>query len=205
MKALKYSIFLFFLVIVGCNDVIDLEPQSNSNLNTYYSNATELNVALIGCYNGLQKTLTEEWQLTELRSDNSVMGATSSQSQVNRDLSDLDMFFPSTSHLGIYNYWQNTYYNIRNINILLNNMGVNYSESTGQLSYDDVKTAVSLADRKKFAAEASFLRANHYFNLVRLFGGVFLAHEPVTPEEAKGINRSTTADIYKLIDRKSVV
>ena len=196
---LKYIFVLSFAVLVSCNDVIDLEPQSNLSTNTYYSNLGEVNNALIGCYNGLQKTLTEEWQLTELRSDNSVMGASSSQSQVNRDLSDLDMFFPSTSHLGNATYWQNTYYNIRDINTLLNSMGVNYNESNGTIVYEDVKTAVSLADRKKVAAEALFLRAYHYFNLVRLYGGVFLVHEPITPEEAKDINRSTSEAIYKLI------
>ena len=199
MKALKYIFILSFAVLVACNDLIDLAPQSNLNTTSYYSNVGEVNNALIGCYNGLQKTLNEEWQLTELRSDNTVMGATTSQSQVNRDLSDLDMFFPSTSHLGNYNYWQNTYYNIRNINILLNSISVNYNESKGELTYDDLKNFISLADRKKVAAEASFLRAYHYFNLVRLYGGVFLAHEPVTPEEAKDINRTTTDVIYKLI------
>ena len=49
------------------------------------------------------------------------------------------------------------------------------------------------------AAEASFIRAHHYFNLVRLYGGVFLIDEPITPEQAKRINRTTVSDIYKLI------
>jgi hypothetical protein len=53
---------------------------------------------------------------------------------------------------------------------------------------------------KKIAAEASFIRAYHYFNLVRLYGGVFLIDEPITPEQAKTINRSSVADIYKLIE-----
>jgi hypothetical protein len=44
-----------------------------------------------------------------------------------------------------------------------------------------------------------FIRAYHYFNLVRLFGGVFLIHEPIAPAAAPGIDRSSVADIYKLI------
>jgi hypothetical protein len=49
------------------------------------------------------------------------------------------------------------------------------------------------------AAQASFIRAYHYFNLVRLYGGVFLSHEPTTPTEAKAMNRASADDIYKLI------
>src|SRR5258708_39666464 len=45
-----------------------------------------------------------------------------------------------------------------------------------------------------------FIRAYHYFNLVRLFGGVFLVHQPVSPAESKAMNRSAVSDIYKLIE-----
>jgi len=50
------------------------------------------------------------------------------------------------------------------------------------------------------AGEALVIRAYHYFNLVRLFGGVFLVHEPITAPEAKTLNRVTAAEIYKLIE-----
>jgi hypothetical protein len=36
--------------------------------------------------------------------------------------------------------------------------------------------------------------------LVRLYGGVFLVHKPITAEEAKTVNRSSVDDIYKLIE-----
>ena len=199
MKAFKYIIILFFIGLCGCDKIIDLSPQSNLNTSTYYSNLTEISSALTGCYNGLQKPLLEEWTLTELRSDNSVMGAMGSQSQVNRDLSDLDMFFPSTSHAGNYNYWQYTYYNIYATNLVLNALRANYNPSTGTIGFEDLTIPVKDADRKKLSAEASFIRAHHYFNLVRLYGAVFLVHEPISPNDAKAINRSTTDDIYKLI------
>ncbi|MDP1974725.1 MAG: hypothetical protein Q8K37_02005, partial [Alphaproteobacteria bacterium] len=54
---------------------IDLYPQSNLNTGTYYSNYEEVKAGLTGCYNGLQSPLFNEWQFTELRSDNSKMGA----------------------------------------------------------------------------------------------------------------------------------
>ncbi|MES2775292.1 MAG: RagB/SusD family nutrient uptake outer membrane protein [Bacteroidota bacterium] len=199
MKIIQSIVLLSAISFAGCNKIIDLTPQSNINSGTYYSNASEISTALTGCYNGIQKSLADEWSLTELRSDNVVQGVRASTSTVNRDLSDLDMFFPSTSHQGIYNYWLNTYYNIRNVNFVLNSLGVDYSETAGTLSYNPITIPVTTADVKSLAAEASFIRAYHYFNLVRLYGGVFLVHEPISPEEAKGLNRTTTADIYKLI------
>ena len=119
MKAIKYIILFTFVGLSSCNNIIDLYPQSNLNASTFYSNQAEVSSALTGCYSGMQKTLVEEWTLTELRSDNSVMGATGSSSQVNRDLSELDMLYPSTSHAGNYNYWLSVYYNIRNTNLVL--------------------------------------------------------------------------------------
>lgn len=199
MKRYKYIFLAALLGFVGCKKMIDLDPQSNISANNYYSNFSEINTALTGCYNGMLPTLNEEWQLTELRSDNSIQGVAASTSTVNRDLSDLDMFFPSPSHQGNYTYWLNNYYNIRNVNFVLNSLNVNYNESAGTIAYDPLTIPVTAAEARSLAAEASFIRAYHYFNLVRLYGGVFLVHEPISPEEAKLINRSTVADIYKLI------
>jgi hypothetical protein len=199
MKLTKYFILFTAISFTACNKIIDLEPLSNSDAATFYSNVTELNAGLTGCYTGLQKPLIDEWTLTELRSDNVIQGGAASTSTVNRDLSDLDMFFPNVSHQGLYTYWLNTYYNIRNTNLLLNALGANYSETAGTLSYDPITIPVEEAVKKRIAAEASFIRAYHYFNLVRLYGGVFLVHEPISPDQAKLVNRTSVAEIYKLI------
>jgi len=183
----------------SCKKIIDVYPASNLYVQAYYANVNDINNALTGCYNGMQKSLYNEWSLAELRSDNSIMGNPASGSTDNRELSDLDMFMPSTSHQGVYDYWLNSYYNIYNVNKVLSSVAVNYHSSTGTISYDSITIPVTLADRKRIAAEASFIRANHYFNLVRLYGGVFLIDHPVTPAEAKQINRSNVEDIYKLI------
>jgi len=176
-----------------------LFPQSNLTTSNYYTNTLEIQTALTGCYNGLQAPLLEEWKMTELRSDNGIMGTAASKSVPNKDLSDLDLFTVQTSHQGIYNYWASSYYNIRNVNVLLNSLKVNYNESSALISRDSSNLSISINDLKKVSAEATCLRAYHYFNLVRLFGGVFLIHEPVDPVTAISINRASAADIYKLI------
>jgi hypothetical protein len=200
MKALKYIMIIFLAGLNSCSDIIDLYPESNINAGTYYSNYEEINTALVGSYRGLQKPLLEEWKMSELRSDNSIMGAYGSTASVNYDLSFLDEFYPSSSHQGIYNYWLNTYNNIRSTNLILDALKANYNPATGIIEYENAAVPVTEAERKSLAAQASFIRAYHYFNLVRLFGGVFLVHEAISPAEAKKINRSSVSDIYKLIE-----
>jgi starch-binding outer membrane protein, SusD/RagB family len=186
-------------LMASCKKVIDLYPQSNLNTGTYYTNADEVQIGLNGCYNGLQKALYTEWQLTELRTDNTKMGVPASSNTFNRDLSDLDLFIPSAGHPAVNTYWTACYNNIRNSNIILKNLGVQYDPASGSLSLGSIAIPISDSLRKQFAGEALVLRAHAYFNLVRLFGGVFLIHTPVSAEEAKTINRSPVADIYKLI------
>ena len=199
MKYIQYILLVSCIGMFSCKKVIDVYPQSNLSTATYYSNLEEVKTALTGCYNGLQKSLSNEWQFTELRSDNSKQGSPGSTASTNRDLSDLDMFTPATTHQAIYTYWAATYNNIRNVNILLQKLGVVYDAGAGTISFQPITIPVTEADRKQLAGEAMIIRAYHYFNLVRLFGGVFLIHEPIAPEQAKQINRSAEADIYKLI------
>ena len=199
MKYLPYKILILCFGLFSCNKVIDIYPTSNLNTGTYYSTIPEVQAALTGCYNGLQKTMNIEWQLTELRSDNTKQGLAASTSSVNRDLSDLDMFLPATTHQGLYTYWLASYNNIRNANIVLQKLGVNYDPASGSINLGKVDIPMPDSTRKKLAGEALFIRGYHYFNLVRLYGGVFLVHTPTSAAEAKTINRSSVADCYKLI------
>lgn len=200
MKIASYLLLIGCISLASCKKLVDVYPESNLNTGTYYSNYEEVKAALTGCYNGMQKPLFYEWQLTELRSDNSKQGSPGSTSSVNRDLSDLDMFTPSTSHQGIYQYWQTTYANIRNANVLLQNLGAVYDPAAGTITYKPISIPVTETDRKQLSGEALFIRAYHYFNLVRLYGGVFLVYQPITPAQAKAMNRSTVPEIYKLIE-----
>ena len=200
MRKLSYIFLICVLGLGACKKVTDLYPQSNLNTGTYYSNLDEVKAALTGCYNGLQKPLFYEWQMTELRSDNSKQGSPGSTSSNNRDLSDLDMFSVSPSHNAIAQYWLTTYNNIRNTNVILQKLGVTYDPASGAITLNNIDIPITAADRKQLAGEALFIRAYHYFNLVRLFGGVFLIYEPISPAQAKATNRASVADIYKLIE-----
>lgn len=201
MKNILFAfLFIICAVLFSCKKVIDLTPQSNLYAETYYTTEMEVKTGLNGCYNGLQAPMQFEWQLTELRSDNTKQGSAASTSSTNRDLSDLDMFMPATTHQAIYSYWLATYNNIRNANIVLQRLGVVYDPSTGVNTFNPIGITISDSARRQMAGEAMFIRAHHYFNLVRLFGKTFLIHTPVSAADAKTINRSPVADVYKLIE-----
>jgi hypothetical protein len=199
-NSIKYLSVLFLVVAVSCSDIIDLNSESNIIAANYYSNYTELKSGLTACYKGMQSPLTEEWSLTEMRSDNTCMDGATSTSTPKMDLAYIDQFYPATTQTGIYNYWLKTYNNIKNTNTVLNACGANYNSATGAIEYAPVTIDATDIECKSIAAEASFIRAYHYFNLVRLYGGVFLVDEPIGAEQAKTINRSSENDIYKLIE-----
>jgi starch-binding outer membrane protein, SusD/RagB family len=199
---MKKNIFYVLSIILGftsCKKIVDIYPESNLTTDNYYKTAEEVNTGLVGCYSTQQRPKNIEWQLTELRSDNTKMGVPASSNTVNRDLSDLDVFIPSPSHPAVYEYWISTYNVIRNANIILQNLGVKYQPASNTITLEPINIVISDSVRKQYAGEALFIRANAYFNLVRLYGGVFLVHEPITGDQAKTINRSSSDDIYNFI------
>jgi hypothetical protein len=199
MKNVIQLLFASALMLTACKKNIDRYPLNNVTINAYYKNTAEVQIALNGCYAGLRSTMLEEWQMTELRSDNSIMGNAGSTSVPNREKSDLDQFIPSTSLAAIYTYWSSVYFNIKNINTLLNSLEVNYDPAAGTISRGTTTVEISENALKELSAQAAFLRAYHYFNLVRLYGGVFLVHEPINGTQATALQRATVNDIYKFI------
>ena len=199
MKNIVSLLILSSILLASCEKNIDLYPQSNITTENFFKNASDVQIALNGCYNALRDPLLEEWKLTELRSDNTIMYSSNSKSVPNRDLSDLDLFIPSTSHAAIYNYWIANYFNIRNVNNILNSLNINYDPTGGKLNAETTTVVITDAQKKTVSSEAAFIRAYHYFNLVRLYGGVMVIHEPLDPFEAINVNRSSVDETYKLI------
>jgi len=199
MKNIIKFLFVGLIFLTSCEKNIDRYPLNNVAIDAYYKTSGEIQTALNGCYAGLRTTMIEEWQLTEQRSDNTFMGNPGSTSVPNREKSDLDLFIPSTSLAAVYTYWSSVYSNIRNINLVLNSLEINYDEAAGTLNRGTTSADITESALKEMSAQATFLRAYHYFNLVRLYGGVFLVHEPINGEKAITMNRVSADEIYKLI------
>jgi len=192
-------ILMIFAISSSCEKYIDLKPESNVSVDNYYRSYNDINTGLIGCLGGMREPLNTEWMVTEMRTDNAKQASTGSSSAPNLELNDLNMYVVSPEHPQVFNYWYSVYQNIRNVNLVLKALGVKYNPQTGENMFEEISFSLDEAKRKQLAGEALFIRAYHYFNLVRLYGGVFLLTEPFNPEVAKAINRSSVDDTYKLI------
>jgi len=193
-----FFISILFMSLTSCERIIDIDPISNVGAGAFYRNYKEANTALTGCYQGMHAPLHNEWMMTELRSDLSLQGVPNTSAVPRLEQNELDMFTLNADHNEVYTYWINTYRNIRAINYLLTNLGVYYRDGNHQINRN---TNMTESEWKQVVGEALFLRAYHYFNMVRLFGNIFMVTEPVDPNTVKAKNYNTREDVYSLISQ----
>ena len=195
---MKRIFFISILVasLSSCEKIIDIDPLSNVGADAFYRDYKEVSTALTGCYQGMHAPLYNEWMMTDLRTDLSLQGDPNSSSADRIELNELDMFTLNADHNQVYKYWMNTYLNIRAANYLLTNIGIRYNNGDYQI---DRNTNITEDQWKQVAGEALFLRAYHYFNMVRLFSNIFMVTEPVDPNTSKLKNFNTKQEVYDLI------
>ncbi len=161
-------------------------PQHFTSGEDFYKNADQINLAIVGCYNGLQAPLNTEFFLTEVRSDNAKATPAASYESVQM-ICHLDGFFPQSSNTYIEQYWQDSYANIQNINTVL----------------EHIDAVSNNEQRRHFKGELRMLRAYHYFNLVRLFGPLPIHTSSTKVSELDNYfskTRSSADTVYALIE-----
>lgn len=171
------------LVMVGCN--MDQYPYSEIAADDYVTDAEAVNTLVIGTYNGLYDVVYYEWALTELRSDNARMRGTGSTSQDTKLIEQLDQGTIETAHEWVGDYWDSSYKVINRANQVLEHL--------------DVVADPLLA--AQYRGEAQFIRAMLYFNLVRLYGPVFLVTSTTGSDEARRMQRSPVEEVYAQIEQ----
>jgi hypothetical protein len=160
-----------------------MQPISEIDDGAFYNNTSELNAAVVSCYNGLQSPLRYEWMLTELRSDNARLHTSATTSSDRTMQLDFDQSRISATSEHVFNYWKAVYHNIARCNAVL--------------MHSDVVKDVNL--RKQYEAEARFIRGYHYFNLVRLFGPVFIVDKKLDAVSARNYKRATVDEVYEFL------
>jgi hypothetical protein len=181
-KILKLFTISVVLLVSSCN--LDYYPESAMGEDVYYKNTNEIVTGLIACYNGLMAVAKEEWRFTELRSDNVHLESTTSSDANNEELRRLDHMTTIAQDKFVYDYlWVPVYSVIARCNKILSNI-------------DNVSDADTKA---KIKSELLFIRSMMYFDLVRLFGDVWLVTEPISGQEALKMSKSSVDDIYTQI------
>lgn len=190
MKIIKI-IYLFGLLIFGlnsCADFLDQPIKGQENLDTYYQTEEECLKQLTGCYQSI--FWDDWWQVStfyvasDMSTDDMWMGNTS-QSQ--EDWIRLTHFGNPKQDGKIKDFWQFRYKGILRSNIVI----------------DKVKDAPITNEslRNRIIAEAKFLRAFQYFELVKNFGGVPIVLDFLMPNEVQDVKRATVEETYAQIEK----
>ena len=176
------------LMFTSCEDFLTEDVRGQLNVDTYYKSIEECESAVTSCYQALTYggwwQINTVWLLSEMCSDDAWMGNTT-QSQ--SDYISLAHYQGNGASNGpISNFWQYRYKGILRCNIAIDRISA--------LETPDTES------RDRLVAEARFLRAYYYFELVRNFGGVPLMTSFQMPEEAEGTERATEEAVYKFIE-----
>ncbi len=175
---MKKLIFLFIVAIgfASCEDLLTEEPKRIAT-ETFYKTSDEIESAIIPIYYQLQRGLRKNFQtIPESQIDYGY--ARGSYLVVNQFQG-----FDVTNVNRMSDVWIRIYMAIRDANLIILN-----APKAESVSKDDIN---------KFVAEAKFLRAFCYFQLVRYWGGVPLRTEANMVELA--VPRETAENIYKFI------
>jgi starch-binding outer membrane protein, SusD/RagB family len=180
MKKIILSTIVILTFAACSKSFLEQSPVDQQTEASFYKTPEQALQALVSVYNQLGIGDYDNIHLvSELASDNCFGGGGTS------DLvwKQWDRFQEANNmNLGI---WQKYYTGIYRANVLLSKLeGVNWgADST-------LKT--------QYAAEAHFLRAYFYFDLVRFFGNIPLATSPLSPSEYN-TPQAKPEEVYKLI------
>jgi starch-binding outer membrane protein, SusD/RagB family len=184
---IKYMLVIGALLAGGCKkSFLDLNPETIINGSAFYKTETEIQQAVNGAYSILQPLANESyWIFGEMRSDNTwFQYNTADRGREQWEFVD-EFLVPATAEC-ISNFWKNSYIGISRCNDVLDNV----PNVTGWTD----------AARDQYKGEVEFLRAFHYFNLVRQFGGVPLRLTSTqSPDAATSKGRATADEVYAAI------
>lgn len=184
MKKVFFIIAIATLLLSSCKKDLDQVPISSATTTTFYKQPSDFIQAVNSVYNDLRGYPDRLMQLSEVRSDNIYP----SNNDVGRDHDPINNFAPNiASNTYVEEAWRANFNGIFRANTVLEQVDKNASNIGN----------AALATRLK--AEARFLRAFFYFDLVRYFGKVPLIDHTVLADEAVTIARSPVADVYALI------
>lgn len=181
------GLLLAGLGLTSCDDFLEVKPLDSRTSEYFYKTPKETQQALMGIYNGLMPIATYNLLLSDARSDDTWLGISSETEANYQALSNYRKYISSLSVLEV--AWTDYYEIIARANMFLEKIdAVDFPENEFNV---DVKAT--------FTAEARFLRALAYFDLVRYFGRVPMVTKTQSVSEASTTPQSEAKDIYEQV------
>ena len=187
MRNIYVACVLVFLSFTGCKkDFIERTPQSTVSVDILYKTDKDFQDAVIGCYTPLQAQYQVYFVFGDLRADDSRHEVLANLSRV-----AVDVFTVNNDDNLLRDTWRNYYQVISRANELL-------------MKIEPIDVAV-VRNKERHKAEAKFLRALAYFDLVRIFGDVPMITTPLTVEESYKTGRQKVDQIYDEVIIKDLI
>jgi len=166
----------------GCKKFLTVDPPYSQDVENFFQSPEDYDRALTGAYDMLQGSFMTLW-IGEIASDNAIAGGESVNDS--QGLHQID----NMTHGGVNNELRNVlrwnYTGITRANYILEN-----------------KDNIDFVGKDHIIAEAKFLRAYYYFELVKYFGDVpLIIDKRIGIEEALQIPRSPKAEVYAQIEK----
>jgi len=185
MKYIFYKALLFcsiILVAASCNkNYLDRNNPGDLSYDKVYKTEKDIDAALAGCYESIKEPSTTNVYLGDITSDNVYI----SRFNPTGDFPDFDRLSFSALNGALSSYWADNYKTVERVNFLI----------------DKISNSTVVDDKKinRIIAEARFLRAYAYFNLVRTFGGVPLHDKPIDINTINDVARATESDVLNFV------
>ena len=187
IKIFRIVALVIMTSLFSCDEFLSPELESLVNADNYYLNEQQLITGVINMYDGIQgvnststndyHSLQVEFYVTEMRSDNTRTKAQEGES------AQFESYTVQSTNGIVGDYYRSFYNVVFRANVVLANL--------------DVATD---ANRANIEAEARFVRAYAYFNLVRLYGDIPLVTTPIDASEKEiAYTRVPTDEVYDLI------
>lgn len=175
------SIFASLMLITGCEDFLEKNPQGKLTQEVFPSTASDALLATNAVY-----ATVRDWSfnsggfpILDVMSDDAHKGSNPNDQLPN--VGPYDNFTFTTTADGLDRWWSTLYQGIKRANVVI--------EKVPALSFDEnLKT--------RYVAEASFLRALFYFDLVRAWGEVPVVTSATPPLK---LAKSDTSVVFDLI------
>lgn len=186
MKNLTLIAFILFaLIVTGCSDFLDKEPQGRYSSQTFWKTQAQAELALVGVYNAAAFTSTSNalWLFGDVSSDDAITGGNPGDFT---EAEFIDQFTYLNSNTYLDQIWRHYYEGVSRANNLL--------YYVPDITMDDE------ADKARILAEAKFLRAYFYFNLVNIFGEIPLRVRPLLNTNDIYLSKTAVENIYAQIE-----
>ncbi|ALL06064.1 hypothetical protein AQ505_11510 [Pedobacter sp. PACM 27299] len=190
-----FTIGLLLIGLVSCKKgFLNLSPPDRDSTASFFKTESDFQQALSGAYDILRNShgnaSSSAWDMGEMRSDNTHFDLNEQNRGVGAlQLEDVSKFTDDAVNGNTQSKWIANFSAISKVNSIIDRLPAANFEN-------NLKTPI--------LAEAKFLRALWYLDLVQYYGGVPLQLHEVTKESEASLPRSSVESIYAQIEADAV-